>query len=131
LIRYNYNRGVDPPAPFVYVSLGRPGGEPATVQWPAQLDTGADRTIIPLETVREIGLEQMGEAELGGLGALVLRLPAYVVSLSVHDGEPVLLQVYAADMENHVLLGRDVLNRFRITLDGPQLFCEFEQTGRS
>jgi hypothetical protein len=129
LIRYNYNRGIDPPAPFVYVSLGRPGGDAAAVQWPAQLDTGADRTIIPLEAVRRIGLKQMGEAELGGLGALVLRRPASVVSPSVHDGNPFLLQVYASDMENHVLLGRDVLNRFRIIFDGPQLFCEFGQGG--
>lgn len=99
MIRYNYNRTVEPPAPFVYVTLGRPDGTGATPQWPAQIDTGADRTIIPSEAVGEAGLEQMGEAELGGVGSLTLRLPAYIVRLSVHGYEPLLVQVYAAEGE--------------------------------
>jgi hypothetical protein len=36
-----------------------------------------------------------------------------------HDFPPLLVRVIANDEEPYVPMGRDVLNRYRITLDGP------------
>jgi hypothetical protein len=47
MIRYAYNRQVEPPAPFVHVTLRRPGQDQASEELPAQIDTAADRTVIP------------------------------------------------------------------------------------
>jgi len=42
----------------------------------------------------------------------------------VRDLEPVTVKVLASDEEPYALLGRDVLNRFTILLDGPNLALE-------
>ena len=47
MIRYNYNRQVNPPAPFVYVSIERPSVDGTTVEMPAQIDSAADISVIP------------------------------------------------------------------------------------
>ena len=44
--------------------------------------------------------------------------------MSVHDLPPLDLTVYGNKGEPYVLLGRDVLNRYRIVFDGPQLALE-------
>jgi hypothetical protein len=45
--RYNFNRSVTPPAPFVYVTLLSRNGSGKSSEWPAQIDTGADKTVVP------------------------------------------------------------------------------------
>ena len=47
MIRYNYNRQINPPAPFVHVTIERPAFDGATVEIPAQIDSAADITVIP------------------------------------------------------------------------------------
>jgi hypothetical protein len=42
MIRYRYNDQHDPPAPFVYVTLGCPTTGNRAANLPAQVDTAAD-----------------------------------------------------------------------------------------
>ena len=46
-MRYNFNQQYQPPAPFVHLTVvnSKTGGRAADV--PAQIDTGADRTVLP------------------------------------------------------------------------------------
>ena len=39
MIRYAYNRQVEPPAPFVHVALRRPGGTSSLDDLPAEIDS--------------------------------------------------------------------------------------------
>jgi hypothetical protein len=39
---------------------------------------------------------------------------------------PITVEAFASREEPHVLLGRDVLNHFRVLLDGPNLVLEME-----
>lgn len=47
MIRYNDNRQIIPPAPFVHLKIERPASDGATVEVPAQIDCAADITVIP------------------------------------------------------------------------------------
>jgi hypothetical protein len=123
VIRYSYNQQILPPAPFVFVRLVNPADGRALDNVPAQLDHGADRSVLPSNLVHDLGLAQMGIAEIGGLGGNLHELPTYIVLIGIHDLPPRACRVLSCT-EPWVLLGRDILNDYRILLDGPQRTLE-------
>jgi hypothetical protein len=124
MIRYAYNRQVEPPAPFVHVTIRRPGPGQASDERPAQIDTAADRTVIPGDLVGQLGLVPLDELPVAGFGGPVLLVPTFLVELSIRGLPTWQVEVIARDREPYVLLGRDVLNRQRLLLDGPDLAVE-------
>ena len=109
----------DPPAPFVLVVVARIDGTRATADLPAKVDTGADQTVIPAELANGLALREVGRVRFGGLGGHEAELPIYEIRLVIRDLAPITVEVAASEGEPHVLLGRDVLNRYKIVLDGP------------
>ncbi len=57
---------------------------------------------------------------IGGLGGITYTLPTYVVLVGIHDLAVQPIKVVASADEAWPLLGRDLLNAVRLTLDGPQ-----------
>jgi hypothetical protein len=124
MIRYNYNRQVEPPAPFVYVSLRCPETGKAVDNLPAQVDTAADRTVIPGSLVDRLDLVPLDELRVAGLGGQTFVSTTYRIELTLRELSPQTVEVIAHPEEPFVLLGRDVLNRHRLLLDGPGLALE-------
>jgi predicted aspartyl protease len=124
MIRYACNRQVDPPAPFVHVSLRRPGDGPSRDDQPAQIDTAADRTVIPGGLVTQLGLVPADELPAAGFGGQVFRVITYLVKIQLRGLPPRLIDVLAHEGEPYILLGRDILNHHRLVLDGPGLALE-------
>jgi len=124
MVRYTYNQQVTPPAPFVHVSV-RPPYEGATgIIVPAQIDTAADLSVIPGRLVEELQLVPLDSIAVLGFGGLLLTLPTFLVEFRVRGLDPVTVKVLASHDEPYALLGRDVLNRFTVLLDGPNLVLE-------
>lgn len=124
MIRYNYVQQLQPPAPFVYVRLQNPVSGVELNDVPAQIDTAADRTLIPESLVQALALPQLGTLLIGGVGGVQQQLPTYPLQLTLHNFSPLTIEVVASHGESWVLLGRDVLNAYRILLDGTQLALE-------
>ncbi len=124
MIRYAYLAQFQPPAPFVNIGLRNPASGTELRDQPAQVDTAADRTVLPDSLVKSLGLPQVGTIKLGGFGGVTYTLPVYAVLLGLHDLPPQLFKVAAHTQETWVLLGRDVINGLRTVLDGPQLALE-------
>jgi hypothetical protein len=124
VIRYNFLSQLQPPAPFVYVTLRNPitGAEQQDV--PAQLDTAADRSLLPDSLARVLGLSQIGTIAIGGAGGVIQTMPSYPVEVAVHNLPAQIVEVVASAGEAWALLGRDILNAHRLVLDGPQLVLE-------
>ena len=124
MIRYNYNRQINPPAPFVHVAIEGPSANGATVEMPAQLDLAADLSVIPWSVVEELQLIQFGEQVVGGFGGYTMEIPTFLVRIGLR-GQPLFpIKVLGSRDESFVLLGRDVLNRLYLVLDGPNLVLE-------
>jgi hypothetical protein len=79
-MRYNYNRQVEPPAPFVHVSLKCLETGKFIDNLPALIDIGADRTVIPGGLVDLLGLIPLEEFRVAGLGARSFRFQATKLS---------------------------------------------------
>ena len=124
LIRYAYNLQKQPPAPFVLVTLRHPQTGAEVHDVPAQLDPGADCTVVPQAIVESLGLHFSGCSTIKGVGGIVEEMNLYPVSLGVHQFQPRTIEVLAHAGESWVLLGRDILNDFRLLLDGPGLALE-------
>src|SRR5205823_120539 len=91
---------------------------------PAQVDTAADRAVIPGGLVARLGLVPLDELPVAGFGGQVLLVPTYLLELAIRSLPPQPVEVLAHAEEPFVLLGRDVLNRHRLLLDGPGLALE-------
>jgi hypothetical protein len=126
LIHYAYNTQLQPPAPFVLVTLRAPvtGAESRDV--PAQLDSAADRTVLPLAFAQGLALHVCGQVTVVGFGGPPTQTPLYSVELGVHTKTPAPVRVIASPTEAWVLLGRDVVNAHRFVLDGPALGLDFD-----
>lgn len=124
MIRFNYTRQIEPPAPFVHVSLRSPGAGDPVDDLPAQIDTGADRTVIPGGLVDRLGLEPLDHMEVAGLGGQTFEVAVYLVELTIRTLTSHKVVVIAHADKPYVLLGRDILNRYRLILDGPDLALE-------
>jgi predicted aspartyl protease len=124
MIRYRYNQQVNPPAPFVHVTLGTMDAVRRTEEVPAQLDPGADKTVVPSRLIDILQVSLARLVPTAGLGSQVHQLSAFYIEIAIRGQKPVVAEVLASSEEPYVLLGRDVLNSFRIILDGPQQFLE-------
>jgi hypothetical protein len=116
-----YNRSVEPPAPFVTITVTNPR-RLATGRFPAKLDTAADITALPRVQVQALSLPQQRLLEVSGYDNRLAIIPTYEASLEVAHIRT-RLEVVAIE-EDYALLGRDVLNLLRLLLDGPALTLE-------
>lgn len=128
MIRYNYVEDVQPPAPFVHLRADNPVNGSTLKDVAAQIDTGADRTLIPESLVEALNLPQLGALLIRATGGAQQRLPTYPLQLRIRNLTPVTLEVVASAGEQWTRIGRDVLNRYRIVIDGPQLTIEIGES---
>ena len=81
--RYRYNTQVIPPAPFAYASVGAADDRISSVEYPAQLDTAADLSVVPWRIVEELQLDQLGEIEALGFGGHLMTMPTFLVQIQL------------------------------------------------
>ena len=114
---YPYSEDFVPPAPYCEILLSD-AGNVSQRRLGALLDTGADITAIPLNVARRLDLQHRGIVFVeGSVGERVAR-HTFSASLSLDGISWTALRVMAWN-QDLVLLGRDVLNQYHITLDGP------------
>ena len=86
----------------------------------ALLDTGADSSALPNDIIGLLGLQQINAGFVGGLTESRTLGPIYEASISIEEGHQEDLEIYGLNLP-FAILGRDVLNHYHITLDGPNL----------
>lgn len=128
MVRYNYNQQVQPPAPFIYVTVSVPGQAARSVRIPALIDSGADMTVIPPRLLTDLRLIRFSEVGIGGFRSAARPLDTFLVTLQIHDWMIEAVEVISGD-DSYGILGRDVLNQFLLTLDGPDLALTLQRSG--
>ncbi len=93
----------------------------------AILDTGSDCTLIPIPLLQRVNARIVGKAiRVPVCGVAASAIP-YVVGMFFDQHHISALKVFGCaetDIDGMPLIGRDVMNRYRIEFDGPKL--EFE-----
>lgn len=128
--RYTFGRydlAYDPPAPIAEAGLQSLDGE-HTAKDDFFLDTGADITVLQELIGKALSVHEfpVAEAEVGGIGngwevktlyGLLIELADHVVAVMIDCRDDV--------PEN--ILGRDVLNEFKVAFDGINLEVEIQR----
>jgi predicted aspartyl protease len=123
-VTFNYVRAEIPPGPYVLVTVARPDGSSVADDLPAKIDTGADRTVIPTAVTNQLKLDEVERREFEALGGYRVVMAIVQAVVTIRGCPSLLVNAAGSDGEPHILLGRDVLNNFRILLDGPNLRLE-------
>ncbi|MDR7555588.1 MAG: hypothetical protein QN157_08280 [Armatimonadota bacterium] len=95
--------------------LGPPRAEPATAV-AALVDSGADVTVLPDGLPQALRLPQVGEVTVRGVAGTA-RVPVFAAEVEVAGGRRI---AEVVGVGGEVLLGRDLLNQWVVTLDGPR-----------
>ena len=91
------------------------------IEVPALIDSGASISVIPHSIATFLSLRQTGWARVTSANGQRNRRPIYEGDLSFLDfsfrHHPMMSYVN----RKYILIGRDIINLFKLTLDGPQL----------
>ncbi len=115
-----YNTNYQPPIPTLDVRLYSSISDKFTGSFPAILDTGSDATLIPLTHLRTIGAEETSPGWMVGITGD--RQPVSLYFVDVYLGQLAFpgIRVIGDRTANEIILGRDVLNKLSLFLDGIQ-----------
>ncbi|MCB9148531.1 MAG: hypothetical protein H6645_08690 [Caldilineaceae bacterium] len=125
---FYYDTDYDGPSfPTVHVTIHNLVDASQFVTDTAYIDSGADGTIIPLPLLQQINARKVDEMNLRWGSGQSFRVDIYEAVLQIASYRP--MKVYAAvdRQEPHILLGRDVLNQFIISLNGIAEAVEISQ----
>ena len=117
-MNFSYDKSYDPPAPVVQVRLLAPGSQ-EWLEVSALLDSGADITVVPAGAVERLRLPSTGATDVQGFASGTQRTPTFTLRFTLGQERSWLDEVVAWD-EPYAILGRGVLNHWRVTLDGPR-----------
>lgn len=117
----SYAREYHPPAPVLDIYLCAPGTYNWQGPFPAQIDSGADVTIIPMSLLAHLRVPAIDEIALISQwhDRHVMRL--FQVDLRIAGFLFPAIDVVSDRWSQEVLLGRNVLNRLDLRLEGPKL----------
>lgn len=114
---FPYDASTDPPAPVVPIRIASLA-DPTEVRVVSMLvDTGADCTCIPEVVARSLALPIVERASIAGIAGAVRRVALYEASIELATFRIV---VPVVGLDDEAIVGRDVLRRIVLTLDGPR-----------
>ncbi|MGH3666150.1 MAG: retroviral-like aspartic protease family protein [Egibacteraceae bacterium] len=114
-VAYAYDDTYEPAAAVVPLRIGVPADDmPVLVS--ALVDSGADLSVVPAALARQLDLPVTDVLQVRGVGGESRNATVHAAEVEI-DGVAELIEVIALGTET--LLGRNLLNAFVITLDGP------------
>jgi len=109
-----------PPAAVIEIRLAAPGAVQTAGPFLALIDTGADASLVPKSILLTLGAPSMFEAHLrspwGELHAVVMHL----ADVLIESERLPAIELAANDNDDEFILGRNILNKLSLFLDGPQ-----------
>jgi predicted aspartyl protease len=117
MAQFPYDTRFSPPAPVIELSVSAPGQGGKSVKIRGLIDSGADLTVLPENIVTEVGLQYVDEVPIGGFDGTYSVRPIYAARLALEDGWSIIVRAVCIQGDI-ALLGRDIINRWRLLLDG-------------
>lgn len=124
-MRVPYSVSHTPPAPVLNIRIAAPGEKPPMDALSAIVDTGSDGTLIPLRYLEQVEATHLGHATLWGILGESREVHLYEVDMHIESLVLPSVVVVGDDFGNEFLLGRNILNKLVILLDGLRRETEF------
>lgn len=115
---HDYDSSYYPAMPVVVVELRRRAGS-ASIILKAIVDSGADATMVPLRYLRRLKVRKEHTRWLSGITGGRYEVDLYTVAVQIGAYRPIYVEAVGTEQSDEVILGRDVLNQFAVTLNAP------------
>ena len=126
-MRFAYSKKLSPPG-LLLPTFFRRGGSQVSLTVECKIDTGADMTAIPLELKSRLKIKDFTLRSCKGALDKEYRTVSTCFIEYSFDGKNFSEIEVLATARPTVLLGRDILNGFVLTANGPEQFFEIQQT---
>ncbi|MFN8496420.1 MAG: retroviral-like aspartic protease family protein [Anaerolineae bacterium] len=117
---FRYSQDYDPAAPVVEIRLSSIAEDLQSRPLQALIDTGADGTIVPVAILDNIRAPSTTEMFIRSQWGESRRVLLYLVDVELGDLTVPGVEVVGDELSDEIVLGRDVINRVRVFLDGPK-----------
>lgn len=123
-ITFDYDQAYYPAAPQIEITVDGYDPEYEPVALSAFADSGADGTMLPREVLEAVGAEYADTVILRGTAGGVQQLDRYTIRVRIGSQTIHGVEAVATGRGSEPILGRDVLNAFVVTLNGPASITE-------
>jgi predicted aspartyl protease len=128
IVSFDYDTEYNGPSlPVVEVTLKNPVTDRATTVQGVLVDSGADGTIAPLRRLKQIQARRVDTVNMRPMRGPTFRVDLYEVELQIGVFRIPRALVVADPQNEGVILGRNVLNPFIVTLNGLANVVEISQ----
>lgn len=121
---YEYNGDYVPAMPVCEIYLGAVGQAPTLGPLEAILDTGSNATIVSTRYLLQVGATPVNRERARSVWGDARLVDIYAASLAINGLRLQSLREVADDWGDEIILGRFVLNRLKVVLDGPGAMVE-------
>jgi predicted aspartyl protease len=123
-MKFPYDSHYFPPAPSVEIRLGTPGESLASGSHQALIDTGADISLVPLKHIRPLQTVPDDHRYLRSQWGERRKVAIYSLDIGLGNVRLPAVEVVADERGDEIVLGRNVLNKLVMMLDGPKRVLE-------
>ena len=115
-----YDTAYPLPFPSFPLKIRQVEGSQSTDTVQALVDTGADGTLVPVSLLITIGAEEIYTTRMRSHWGEWRAVKIYLVDLEIEGALFSGIEVIADSVGDTVLLGRNILNKLVLLLDGPR-----------
>lgn len=123
-MRYTFLSNYFPAMPALRVQLAPPTEVASQAPLIAIIDTGADATLVPQELLDDIGAPLVAKARIRSHWGERRSVDIFTVDLMLAGLRLPSVEVIGDVQGQEVVLGRNVLNKLKLLLDGPKRYTE-------
>lgn len=80
---------------------------------------------MPLSLLQQLGLSPLRQLTVHSLGSVTQLVNVYEIDIEIPGVTIISTKAFTHPDERFMLIGRDILNLFRVTFDGPNGVVEF------
>ncbi len=118
-MKYPYDSSYQPPIPAVQVVFYNSEEGLRTTAKNALLDTGSDGSLVPIAYLQEILAPAITDTRIRSHWGEWRPVQLFVVDLELDDLRLPNIFVIGDEQGNEIILGRNIINKLRLLLDGP------------
>lgn len=115
---HEYDSNYDPAMPVIEIQIRRRANQPA-MRLTAIVDSGADATLIPLRYLRQLEARKGQTKWLSGTAGGRYEVDLYTLAVQVGEQQSYYLDVVGTEHQDEIIVGRDLLNQYIVTLNAP------------
>jgi len=115
---HDYSKEWFPAMPVLEIRLGYPGESLSLGPLVGIVDTAADGSLVPLDLIERLDAPFVDDVSLRSQWGEWRRVHLFTVDIGIDSLRLPAIEIVGDDRGDEIILGRNVLNKLRLLLDG-------------